>query len=85
MNHSLPRRLSMKTMFAYSSSGPAQLALALWIDATAYETHALRHYQEFKRRFVAGWNDSWRITATEIRAFVDTQERQDSTRPFAPV
>lgn len=42
----------------YDGSGPAQLALALLIDATGNEAIALRHYQESKRQFVAGWKDS---------------------------
>ena len=44
--------------WGYGGSGPAQLALALLIDATSDETLSLRHYQEFKRQFVAGWQDS---------------------------
>ena len=55
--------------WGYGGSGPAQLALALLLDATGSELLALRHYQEFKRQFVAGWGQTWSITAREIRAF----------------
>jgi hypothetical protein len=82
----LPLHLELRnhspTGFAwgYDGSGPAQLALALLIDATGNEALALRHHQEFQRQFVAGWKDSWRITAHEIRVFVDTQKKQNSPR-----
>jgi hypothetical protein len=73
--------------WGYSGSGPAQLALALLLDATGDAELSVRHYQELKRRFVTGWKDRWKITAQEILAFVTTQERHsasvhyDSTLP----
>ena len=76
----LPLQLELRshspTGFAwgYSGSGPAQLALALLMDATGEPTLALRHYQELKFRFVAGWRKEWCITETEIRSFVAAQE-----------
>jgi hypothetical protein len=76
----LPLQLELRshspTGFAwgYSGSGPAQLALALLMDATGEPTPALRHYQELKFRFVAGWREEWCITETEIRSFVAAQE-----------
>src|SRR5208282_6015903 len=63
----LPLHLELRnhspTGFAwgYGGSGPAQLALAILMDATGEQALALRHYQEFKFQFVAGWSDSWRI------------------------
>ena len=76
----LPLHLELRshspTGFAwgYCGSGPAQLALALLMDATGEPTLALRHHQEFKFKFVAGWREEWCITETEIRSFVAAQE-----------
>ena len=56
--------------WGYGGSGPAQLALALVMDATGDKALALRHYQDFKFRFVAGWGETWRISAKEIQDFV---------------
>jgi hypothetical protein len=67
--------------WGYCGSAPAQLALALLMDATGEPTLALRHYQEFKFRFVAGWREEWRITETEIRSFVAAQENLAGCRP----
>jgi hypothetical protein len=64
--------------WGYNGSAPAQLALALLVDATGHEALALQHYQDFKRQVVAGWGDSWSITAREIRAFVAAQKKQIS-------
>lgn len=72
----LPLRLDLRnhspTGFAwgYAGSGPAQLALALLADALGDDELALQHYQEFKRRVVAGWGAAWQLTATEIQRFV---------------
>ena len=77
----LPLRLELRdhspTGFGWGDdgSGPAQLALALLIDATGDETLAIRHYQAFKRRVVAAWKESWSITAEEVRAFVATPKK----------
>jgi len=62
--------------WGYGGSGPAQLALALLIDATGDEALALRHYQDFKWRFVGGWGESWSISQAEIREFVAAQGRR---------
>jgi hypothetical protein len=56
--------------WGYGGSGPAQLALALLVDALGDVEIAERHYQEFKFEIVAGWGASWSITAQEIRDFV---------------
>jgi hypothetical protein len=75
----LPLQLAIRnhspTGFAwgYGGSGPAQLALALLVDATGDNELALRHYQDFKWSFVAGWDKSWSITEKEIRAFIAEQ------------
>lgn len=63
--------------WGYGGSGPAQLALALLIDALGDREMAERHYQEFKRAHVAGWRDRWSITAEEIRFFVLSRVTRD--------
>src|ERR1019366_9349583 len=79
----LPLHLDLRnrspTGFAwgYAGSAPAQLALAILMDATGSPTLALRHHQEFKFRFIAGWGDSWSIPQTEILAFVAAQENPE--------
>lgn len=56
--------------WGYGGSGPAQLALALLVDALGDVELAETHYQDFKFELVAGWGDSWSISAQEIRDFV---------------
>jgi hypothetical protein len=79
----LELRSHSQTGFAwgYCGSGPAQLALALIMDATGEPTLALRHYQEFKFKFVAGWQESWRITTEEICVFIAAQENLAGCQP----
>ena len=54
--------------WGFSGSGPAQLALALLLDATSIPETALAYYQEFKSAIVAGWdfNGSWVIFRSDI-------------------
>ena len=73
--------------WGYGGSGPAQLALALLVDALGDREMALRHYHDFKRTHVAGWADQWSITAEQIRLFVLSQVTREETqsRPrFSP-
>ena len=69
--------------WGYGGSGPAQLALALLVDALGDAELAEQHYQAFKWSFVARWTESWSITAREIREFVAVQTMGD--RHDAPV
>ena len=62
--------------WGYSGSGPAQLALALAMDATGDAELALRHYQDLKRRLVASWQGDWEITAQQVREFLVAAERE---------
>jgi hypothetical protein len=64
--------------WSYGGSGPAQLALALLLDATGDKETALALYQEFKWEFVANWKDTWHITREEILAWVK-QKREGVT------
>ncbi len=60
--------------WGYQGSGPAQLALALLLDAVGKEL-ALAWYQHFKRQVVARWeaNEGWTITRSEICMWIDGQ------------
>ena len=60
--------------WGYTGSGPAQLALALLLDATGDEKLSLRHYQDFKFQIVANWGDDWIIAKQEILDWLDTRE-----------
>jgi hypothetical protein len=57
--------------WSYNGSGPAQLALALLLDATGDAELAQDHYQDFKREHVAGWGDEWVLTAGDIHAWLE--------------
>lgn len=56
--------------WGYGGSGPAQLALALLLDATKDSKLSLEKHQAFKREFVAGWSEKWEITSEEILAWL---------------
>ena len=77
--HPLPLRFDLRNHspsgfeWGYNGSGPAQLALALLADACEDPATALRHCQEFKRDIVAGFGETWTLTAKDIRCFVDCQ------------
>ena len=83
----LPLHLELRnhspTGFAwgYGGSGPAQLAVAILMDATGEPTLALRHHQEFKLRFVTGLVNSWSITQIEVLSFLASQENPAGCRP----
>ena len=83
----LPLHLELRnhspTGFAWGNggSGPAQLAVAILMDATGEPTLALRHHLEFKFRFVSGWCNSWSITQTEVLSFLASQENPAGCRP----
>ena len=59
--------------WGYGGSGPAQLALALLLDATGNKRVALAMHQEFKWQFVARWSSSWTMTSSEIQKWVAEQ------------
>jgi len=88
--HSLPMRLDLRnhspTGFAwgYGGSGPAQLALALLVDAVGDTELALAHYQDFKREHVSRWGDEWSISAEEIRQFVARRPQSPQRVQFPP-
>ena len=61
--------------WGYGGSGPAQLALAILLDATFDEETAQANYQDFKRQFVAAWGDNWCILLSEIEQFLEEQKK----------
>jgi hypothetical protein len=56
--------------WGYGGSGPAQLALALLVDALGSVEIAEAHYQDFKREIVSGLGRDWSLRVQEIRDFV---------------
>lgn len=64
--------------WGYGGSGPAQLALALLLDATNNPETALAFYQRFKWSMVATWGTSWSITKGSILLWL---ERQRGSQP----
>ena len=71
---SLLLRKHSPTGFAwgYEGSGPAQLALAVLLDATQCEDAALELYQAFKRTYVARWktDEPWQMAHIDILRWV---------------
>lgn len=65
--------------WGYRGSGPAQLALALVLDATGDKNRAQRVYQDFKEEFVALWGNQWQITQAEIVVWVNCHPRVQCT------
>jgi hypothetical protein len=61
--------------WGYWGSGCAQLALAILLAEGLPADRALRLHQSFKEAFVATWGDTWVLTAEEIAAWVQAQEK----------
>lgn len=60
--------------WGYLGSGPAQLSLALLLDATGDEALSLRHYHDFKFMVVGNLDDDWSINRNDIIEWIDTRE-----------
>lgn len=65
--------------WGYGGSGPAQLALAILLEEFD-EATAVRHYQTFKHDVVAGWESSWSIDSTSIRAAIFGDQSTDQVQ-----
>ncbi len=65
--------------WGYGGSGPAQLALAILLDAYG-EQFAKKHYQDFKWEFVAKWpmDGSWVLDAWQLRQFKEACETAEA-------
>lgn len=72
---------SLEFNWGYQGSGPAQLALAILMDALgpSQRRRAVALHQEFKRAFVARWDGvhGWDISAREVIAWADGGPKQD--------
>jgi hypothetical protein len=63
--------------WGYGGSGPAQLALALCIDALDGDvSRALKVYQQFKFRVVARLPDAWALDQMEILQTIEAIEAE---------
>ena len=53
--------------------GPAQLALALILDATGSERTALALYQRLKEAMVSRWpmDEAWTLPVPQLRAWIE--------------
>lgn len=57
--------------WAYTGSGPSQLALAILLDVFGDESIALKHYQDFKTRFIANLPVArWTIREDDVRQWI---------------
>jgi hypothetical protein len=79
----IPRHSPTGFEWAYSGSGPADLALAICADAMRSERDAERVYQAFKSRVIANLHwDRWSLTTAqvlaEINAIRENQVRLDA-------
>ena len=57
--------------WGYGGSGPAQLALALLLDATGDPELSVKLHQDFKWAFVATWGEKWEITTEQIKSWIE--------------
>lgn len=58
-------------MGLWRGSGPAQLALALLAEWSGDDGFALKHYQNFKFKLIAGLpRREWELTGAQIREVV---------------
>lgn len=67
--------------WGYRGSGPAQLALALLLDATGDTRLSLIAYQWFKDAVVSQWEDRWAITVRQITEWLE-QWKREHLRPI---
>ena len=69
--------------WGYGGSGPSQTAMAILLDYTGDPVEAERLHQDFKWDFVSGWDDTWRVTGTQIGAWL--LQKNQATKLAAPV
>ena len=71
--------------WGYQGSGPAQLALALLLDATGDKHLAVKYHQDFKRATVANWLQTFEITRRAILEWVSMAKAVDAAPPAPEV
>jgi len=64
------RYLARGFEWGYAGDGPAQLALAVLLDALGDRRLALRWFHDFMWAEVYRWGEAWEVTAGEVREFV---------------
>ncbi|MDB5310699.1 MAG: hypothetical protein JWO38_4901 [Gemmataceae bacterium] len=57
--------------WGFAGDGPAQLALALILDASGLPGRARANYQVLKQLVVRDWGDGWTITDRQILDWLD--------------
>jgi hypothetical protein len=62
--------------WGFTGSGPAQLALALLLDAGLDDETAQRLHQKFKFDYVARFGDNWTLKRSDIHKWVALQRIQ---------
>ena len=62
--------------WSYGGSGPAQLALALLLDATSDPDTAQAFYQDFKWEKVAAWGEEWSILRSDILLWIAEEQKK---------
>lgn len=62
--------------WGYGGSGPAQLALALLLDATGDKARAGRFYQTFKWEQVSRMPANWKMTQADILKWLTEKENE---------
>lgn len=69
--------------WGYDGSGPAQLALAILVEATDDRALALVAHQRFKREVISelGQEEPWSMSAATVREWVRTQLKDGSISP----
>ncbi len=70
--------------WGYGGSAPAQLALALLLDATTRPDISLSNYQQFKSEKVASWGSEWSITRSEILLWIEQQKKAALEATLSP-
>lgn len=65
--------------WGYGGSGPAQLALALLLDATGNPALALSQHQNFKHAFVEGFDNRWQLSRNQIKDWLKSLDRRYDT------
>lgn len=70
--------------WGYGGAGPAQLSLALLLDATSDPDTALHYYQQFKWDKVACWGDEWSITRGSILHWLQEEQSLQLQRGLSP-
>lgn len=63
--------------WGYGGSGPAQLALALLLDALRQRSAAVRWYQQFKREVVALLPAEWVMLKSEVELWYQNVRADD--------